>query len=67
MWQWLGMVCPKIDLYVDDIYEIVEKLFRIDPATELGVLQKCGSMGKSWNIAVRNKELHYEKELDKLV
>ena len=54
-------------LYVDDIYEIVEKLFRIDPATELGVLQKCGSMGKSWNIAVRNEELHFEKELDKFV
>ena len=54
-------------LYVDDIYDIVEKLFKFDPATELGVLQKCGSMARSWNIAAINEEIHFEKELDKYV
>ena len=34
---------PHRSLYMDDIYEIVEKLLKIDPATELSVLQKCGA------------------------
>ena len=38
---------PHRSLYVEDIYEIIEKLFKIqNPAAELGVLQKSDKQAK---------------------
>ena len=54
-------------LYLEDMYEIVEKLFKINPATELGVLQKCGAYAKSWNIAVQDADIHDRLNLEEFV
>ena len=50
-------------IYVEDVYEIVEKVFKLDPLSELGVLQrKSGGLSKIWNIAVKDVDLHYRKK-----
>ena len=54
-------------LYVEDIYEIVEKVFKIDPALELGVMQRKGGLAKSWNIAVKDVDTHNKKNMDRFV
>ena len=56
---------PHRSLYVEDIYEIIEKLFKIqNPATELGVLQKSDKHAKGWNIAAKNADIHHRLNLD---
>ena len=54
-------------IYVDDIYEIVEKVFKINPAIELGVMQRKGGLSKSWNIAVKDVDTHNRKNMDRFV
>ena len=59
---------PHRSLYVEDIYEIIEKLFKIqNPAAELGVLQKSDRHAKGWNIAAKNADIHYRLNLDSFV
>ena len=54
-------------LYMEDMYEIVEKVLKIDPASELGVLQRCGAAAKSWNIPVKNEEIYYRLDLESFI
>ena len=54
-------------MYIEDVYEIVEKIFKIHPTTELGVLQKRGGQSKDWQIAVKNEDLHIRKNMEKFV
>ena len=59
--------CFNKSVYLDDVYEVVEKVFKIDPATEIGVIQKKDRMSKSWNIAVKDVNIHEKKNMDKHV
>ena len=59
--------CFNKSLYLDDVYEVVEKVFKIDPVTELGVLQKKDRMSKSWNIAVKDADIHDRKNMERHV
>ena len=54
-------------LYIDDVYEIIERVFKINPVTELGVMQKKGGLSKSWNIAVKDVDIHNKKNMDRFV
>ena len=51
-------------LYMDDVYEIVERVLKIDPATQLAVVQKCGPLAKSYNIGVRTREIWNKLKLN---
>ena len=47
----------KSSLYVEDIYDVIEKVFKIDPVYELGVCQRGRGYAKYWNVGVRNQEV----------
>ena len=40
----------KSSLYVEDIYDVIEKVFKIDPVFELGVFQRGRGFAKYWNV-----------------
>ena len=37
-------------LYVEDVYEVIEKVLKIDPALELGVYQRGPKLAKYWYV-----------------
>ena len=54
----------KSSLYVEDIYDVIEKVFKIDPVYELGVCQRGRGL-KYWNVGVRNEEIRNKLQLNK--
>lgn len=53
-------------LYIQDIYDVVEKVMKIDPK-ELSVIQKCGPLAKSFNIGVKTEEIWNHRNLDSFI
>ena len=54
-------------LYVEDVYEVIEKVLKIDPALELGVCQRGAKLAKVWFVGVKNEEIWERLELSKYV
>ena len=55
----------KSSLYVEDIYDVIEKVFKIDPVFELGVCQRGRGFAKYWNVGVRNEHVWNKLQMNK--
>ena len=44
-------------IYIDDVYDIVEKVLKINPATELAVCQRGRDQAKYYIIGVKNEDI----------
>ena len=55
----------KSSLYVEDIHDVIEKVFKIDPVSELGVCQRGRGYGKYWNVGVKNEDIWDKLQMNK--
>ena len=53
-------------LYVEDIYEVLEKVLKIDPE-DLAVCQRGPNLAKFWHVDVKNEEIWDRLDLSKHV
>ena len=53
-------------LYVEDIYEVLEKVLKIDP-DDLAVCQRGPKLAKFWHVGVKNEEIWDRLDLSKHV
>ena len=51
-------------LYVEDVYNVVEDILKLDPSNDIGVIQKgMGHAPKSYNISINSEEIWDDHQL----
>ena len=54
-------------LYIEDVYDMCEKVFKINPVTELAVCQKGDREAHYYVFGVKNEEIWNRLQMDRFV
>ena len=55
-------------LYIEDIYNVIESLLKLNPSKDVGVIQKgVGHAPKSYKVGIKSREVWADHRLDQFL